>query len=83
MSHVFKRTFCGGPQRRAWLIWQLAVIVVAVALILLAAVWQLPREVVEMLMMAGAFVIAPLMLFMKDGFRGSTIPVRDASSVGY
>jgi uncharacterized RDD family membrane protein YckC len=53
-----------------WLIWQLAVIVVAVALILLAAVWQLPREVVEMLMMAGAFVIAPLMLFMKDGFRG-------------
>ncbi len=53
-----------------WIIWQLAVVVVAVVLVVLAAAWQPPPAVVETLMMALAFVIAPAMLFMKDGFRG-------------
>ena len=53
-----------------WIIWQLVVVLVAVVLILLAAVWQPPRAVVEILMAAGAFIIAPMILVMKDGFRG-------------
>ena len=53
-----------------WAIWQLAVVVAAVALVLLVAAWQPPRAVVETLLLSVAFIIAPTMLFMKDGFRG-------------
>ncbi len=53
-----------------WTIWHLMLVVTAVVLVLLAAMWQPPRAMVEILMMAGAFIIAPVMLFMKDGFRG-------------
>ncbi len=53
-----------------WTIWQLALVLAAVALVLLLAAWQTPHAVVETLLMSAAFIIAPVTLFMKDGFRG-------------
>jgi uncharacterized RDD family membrane protein YckC len=53
-----------------WIVWHLAMVVVAVVLVLVAAVLQPPRAVVESLFLTGVFIIAPVMLSMKDGFRG-------------
>ncbi len=53
-----------------WVIWHLALVLAAVALVLLLAAWQPPRAVVETLVISATFIIAPAMLFMKDGFRG-------------
>ncbi len=53
-----------------WIIWHLTLVLAAVALILLLAAWRPPQAMVEALLVAALFIIAPVMLFMKDGFRG-------------
>ena len=53
-----------------WMIWHVVLIVAGGVVMVLATVWELPRAVVELVITVGALIIAPVMLFMKDGFRG-------------
>ncbi len=52
-----------------WIIWHVVMAVAAVVMLVLTAIYE-ARALAEILTMAGAFVIGPMMLFMKDGFRG-------------
>lgn len=53
-----------------WLLWHVTLIVAAVVVMLLSALWTPPKAVVETLLVAGVYIVAPMVLFMKDGFRG-------------
>lgn len=53
-----------------WCLWHVLLVVAAVVLMLLAEALKPPKAVVEMLLLAGVYIVAPTMLFMKDGFRG-------------
>ena len=53
-----------------WAVWYLVSSVVAFAAIFLLVWWRAPQPVVMTVMVVGIYVLAPLALFMKDGFGG-------------